>query len=237
MNIASHADKCLSFIRCDLNSPARAWFPNNATLAPTVTLSRQTGCDAAVVAGELAGLLQARDSADPCHWTVFDRNLVDRVLEEHKLPAEIAKFMPEDRVSAIQDAVEEMLGLHPSSRTLLQKTSETVLHLAELGHAIIIGRAANIITRRLQSVFHVRLVAPLEVRVERLMVRNHLDRKAAGEFVRKSDLARKRFLKDHFSADIDDSLQYDLVINTGRMPHREVAQVIAEAIVHWAAAQ
>ena len=145
--------------------------------------------------------------------------------------------MPEDRVSTIEDAVEELLGLHPPSKALLQQTSETIRHLAEVGHVILIGRAANMITSGMRNVFHARLVAPLEQRVELVMANKHLDHKAALEFIRKSDLGRRRYLKDHFHTDIDDNLQYDLVLNTARFRQHEVAQLIGEAIVHWTKAQ
>lgn len=233
MTIGSQVDKCLSFIKCDLNPEARQWLPHT-NFVPTVTLSRQTGCDVMAVARELAEFMQDQPTVEKCAWSIFDKNLVERVLEEHKLPKEIAKYMPEDRVSAIQDAVEEMLGLHPSSRTLLTKTNETIRHLAKLGHVILIGRAANIITRDMRSVFHVRLVAPLEQRIERIMAQNQLTHKDAREFVHKGDLGRMRYLKDHFHSDINDSLQYDLVINMARLPHREVAHLIGDAVIHWA---
>ena len=87
-------------------------------LRPAITLSRQTGSGARAIAGGTRRFLQSHDTV-PCPWTVFDKSLVEKVLEEHKLPKETARFMPEDRVSAIQDAVEELLGLHPSSRTLV----------------------------------------------------------------------------------------------------------------------
>ncbi len=236
MKIGTHVDKCLSYIDCDLNPPTRCWLPPPGH-SPSVTLSRQTGCDAAAVAGALAERLRTCAPAGQRHWTVYDRNLIARVLEEHKLPPEVAKFMPEDRVSAIQDAVEELLRLHPSGRTLQHQISETILHLAALGHAILIGRGANIITRKLPDVFHVRLVAPVEVRVAWIMARNLLDIKAAREVVRKGDLARERYLRDQFHVNIDDCLLYDLVINTAHLPHRAVACLIGDAVVHWAAAR
>jgi cytidylate kinase len=235
MKIGINADKCLSFIRCDLSPQAKRWHPH-VEMLPAVTLSRQTGCGARAIAAELVDFLQVHCPV-PGQWTVVDKSLVARILDEHKLPKEVAKFMPEDRVSAIQDGVEEMLGLHPSVRTLLQQASETIRRLAKLGNVILIGRAANIVTREMQNVFHVRLVAPLEKRVEWVMASNELDQKAASEFIRKSDLGRKRYLKDHFHADIDDSLHYDLVINTGRLPDREAAHLIGEALVRWARTQ
>ena len=229
----AHAEQCFSFIGCQLDPHAKR--PLVALkLRPAITLSRQTGSGARAIAGELAAFLQSRDTA-PCPWTVFDKSLVETVLEEHKLPKETARFMPEDRVSAIQDAVEELLGLHPSSRTLWQLTAETIQHLADLGHVILIGRASHIITRHMKNVFHVRLIAPLEQRVQRIMTHNQLDAKTAREFIRKKDLGRKRYLKDHFHADIDDNLLYDLVINTSRIPDHTAARLIGDAVLQWAA--
>ncbi|MEI6656587.1 MAG: cytidylate kinase-like family protein [Verrucomicrobiota bacterium] len=232
MKTGTHADKCLSFISCDMN-PQLTRRQAHTQLRHAVTLSRQTGVGATAIATELAGFLQAR-TPEPCPWKVFDKNLVEKVLEEHQLPKDVAKFMLEGRVSVIQDAVEEMLGLHPSSRTLHEQSSETIQHLAHLGHVILIGRGTNIITREMKNVFHVRLVAPLEKRVDHVMAHERLDRKAALEFIRKSDRGRQRYLQDHFHADINDSLQYDLVINTARFPQRKVAHLIGEAVLQWA---
>ncbi|MEI6674750.1 MAG: cytidylate kinase-like family protein [Verrucomicrobiota bacterium] len=232
MKTGIHADKCLSFISCDVNPELKRRLAHTK-LQPAVTISRQAGAGAKTIAAELAEFLQAR-TPEHCLWAVFDKNLVEKVLEEHKLPKEVAKFMLEGRVSVIQDAVEEMLGLHPSSRTLHEQTSETILHLAHLGHVILIGRGANIVTREMKNVFHVRLIAPLENRVEQVMAHEHLDHKAAQEFIHKSDRGRQRYLQDHFHADIDDSLQYDLVINTARFPQCKVAHLIGEAVMQWA---
>ncbi|MBN8459316.1 MAG: cytidylate kinase-like family protein [Verrucomicrobia bacterium] len=229
MNIGTHVDKCLSFIQCDLSAHGSHWLPD-PNVQPAISLSRQTGCGVKEVAETLVRILPERAPKDRAPWTVFDRNLVARVIEDHRLPPEVAKFMPEDRVSAVQDAIEEILGLHPSSRTLLQKTSETIRHLAELGHVILIGRGANIITRDLANTFHVRLIAPIDVRVGKIMERNGIDAKAARDVVHKGDLARNRYIKDHFHADIDDPLLYDLVINTARLSAAAVARVIAEAV-------
>jgi cytidylate kinase len=234
MKIGNHVDKYHTFIDTQLNPDTRQPFVA-PRLRPAVTLSRQTGSGGRAIAEELATFLQAR-SPSRCPWMVFDRNLTEKVLEEHKLPKEIAKFMPEDCVSSIQDAIEEILGLHPSSRTLVQQTSETLRHLAELGHVILVGRGSHVITRGMKNVFHIRLIAPLEQRVARIMTRNQLDETAARQFIRKQDLGRKRYLKNHFHTHIDDNLQYDLVINTASLPHRAVAQLIGEAILQWAEA-
>ena len=82
-----------------------------------VTISRQAGCGAVVVAEKLAHYLQEHSSGDACPWTVFDRNLMDKVLEDHNLPTRLAKFLPEDRVSQIEDILADMFEVHPPAET------------------------------------------------------------------------------------------------------------------------
>src|ERR1041385_6389925 len=103
---------------------------------PAVTISYQTGSGAHEIAALLAGALQKAESNGRVPWAVFDRELVEKALEEHKLPKALAKFMPEDRRSFIQDVLEELLGLRPPSWVMVPQIAETVLHLADAGHVI-----------------------------------------------------------------------------------------------------
>lgn len=234
MSTGAQVDRCFSFISCQLSSASPDGQHALSRPNPAITLSRQTGSGAMAIANELADFLQRRAPARRGAWTVFDKNLVEKVLEEHNLPKEIVKFMPEDRVSAIRDMMEELLGLHPSSWTLLHQTTETILHLAELGNVILVGRASCFITRQMKNVFHVRLIAPLEKRVESVMAWRRLSHADALEFIGKEELGRKRYLADNFKTTLDDNLQYDLVVNTARIPHVEAAHLIGEAVLHWA---
>jgi cytidylate kinase len=224
-------EKCLSYIDSQMQSPhgpAPAAGPGHV---PAVTISRQTGAGGTSVAHKLAELLQARQPGQTCPWTVFDRNLVEKVLEDHHLPNRLAQFMPEDRVSAIGDAVEELLGLHPPSSSLVHQMTETILQLAELGNVILVGRGANVITASLPHVFHVRLIGSLERRIERVQARHRISREAARKFIRKEDAGRRRYLLRYLGKAIDDPLLYHLIINTDWVPVDRAAELIAQAML------
>lgn len=194
-----------------------------------VTISRQAGCGAFLVAGRLAEILQARDARAAAPWTVFDRNLIEQVLKDHNLPVRFAKFLPEDRVSEIQDAMDELFGLHPSTWTVVEQTAETILRLMQLGNVILIGRGAHLITARLPGAFHVRLVAPLAERIEHAHRFYNMTPTEARDFVDREDKGRRRYLKKYFAADGEDPLHYHLVINTGLVSYEAAAALIAEA--------
>ena len=228
----AHLERCQTFINAHLQSagkpPAAA---NGGVPRRAVTISRQTGSGAHSVAEKLAALLQAQTPKDACPWTVFDRNLVEKVLEDHHLPRHLAGFMPEDRVSQIKDTIDELFGLHPPSETLARQTSDTILRLADLGNVILIGRGANVLTRKLAYVFHVRLVGSLEKRVQYIRELHQLSKEVALERIRQEDLGRQRYLKRYFNTNIDDPLLYHLVINTDLVAHKEAAQIIAAAVL------
>ncbi|MEI6349703.1 MAG: cytidylate kinase-like family protein [Verrucomicrobiota bacterium] len=229
-------DPCRAYIAAQ----GRSGIPQRKKLRPVITISREAGAGGVTIAGLIAKLLNQeveREEAPP--WTVFDRNLVERVIEDHDLPKTLQRFMPEDVKPDIKDAVEELLGLHPSSWTLVQHTTQTILNLARLGNVILVGRGANIITARFPHAVHVRLVAPKEARVREMESLHGMDHGAALEFVGKTDRARRRYVQRYFDTAIDDPLNYSLILNTGRIDFQTAAHLVVEAVrertlVAWA---
>jgi len=195
-----------------------------------VTLSRQTGCGALGIAELLREQLQARTPAGTPPWTIFDQNLLTQMLSDHHLPQRLAKFVPENHVSWITDTMEELFGLHPSAEVLVRKTAETILHLAQLGNVIIVGRGGNIITASLPHVLHVRLVGSVERRVERLCEEFKQTRESALAFLRKEEEGRRRYLKTYYHADIENPLLYHVTLNTDNFTPSGAAKLIATAL-------
>ncbi len=226
-------ERCSAFINCQIRPADRpVAYAREIPQLPAVTISRQAGCGAQVVAEKLAARLQSRSPKNSPPWTVFDRNLMEKVLEDHHLPARIAKFLPEDRMTLVQDSMEELFGLRPGSWTVVHQTAETILQLAELGGVILIGRGGNVITAKLPNVFHVRLVAPLEKRIEHAHEFYNMTMKAARAFCLREDRGRRRYLKKYFVADVDDPLLQHLTLNTGLVSYDEAADIIANAVAN-----
>ena len=195
---------------------------------PAITLSFQTGAGAHQVARHLAAVLQRDEPGGSPAWTVFDRQLVEKVLEDHHLPRALAKHMPEEHRSYIQDVMDELVGLRPPSWVIVPKIAETVLHLVEAGHVVLVGRGAAFITARMPNVFHVRLVSSLPRRIERMQQLENLPKKEAAKLIARSDRGSGGYVRAHFHARVGDDLQYHLVLNTDRIPLNEAAELIAD---------
>ncbi len=219
-------EKCVSFIEYG----SRGKIAGEAVCPPAITISRLTGAGGYAVASALVDYFQSTVPSRQ-RWTVFDQNLVEKVLEEHRLSKQVAKYMEEGHVSMVRDSIEEWMGLHPSSWTMVQKTNATILRLAQMGHVILIGRGAMVITSKLKNVFHVRLVGSLENRIEYGQRFYGLDRKKALDFIKKRDEARKRYLKDNFDVDPDNPLLYHIIINTDLVSYDQAASLIGDEVI------
>jgi len=221
----------LAGCRAYLESQGHQTVRHDKNAFPVVTISREAGAGGVTVGELTAALLnQAPTEQHGPPWTVFDKNLVERVIEDHQLPKTLKRYFPEDVLSGVTSAVEEILGLHPSGWTLAEHTTETIFHLAHLGNVILVGRGGALITAKFKSAVHVRLVAPLEERIEHLAAFYHLTHDEAATYAKKADLGRRRYVKRYFGAAIEDPLNYSLTINTGRLDNRATAQIIAEAV-------
>jgi cytidylate kinase len=198
---------------------------------PFVTLSRQAGAGAETVAHLLAEKLNADLTAGAQPWTVFDKNLITKVLEDADLPQEIAKLVLEDKDTTVQAILGEVLGLHPSMWTIFHHTSDTILKLARIGRCIIVGRGSEIITAKLKSGIHIRLVAPESTRLAHLEKHFHLDAKAAAKYLHEHDEGRRRYVKSNFQSDIDDPTLYHATLNTGLLSFDRTADLVARLVM------
>ena len=225
-NIGS--DKCESYIERHFGLKGKET-PEQPE-KPAITISRAEGAGGLTVSSELADHLKART---PTHeeWTIFDQNLVVKVIEDYNLKRRVGDFMKEGHKGTVTDAIEEFLGLHPSTWTLVQRTNATILRLAQLGNVILVGRGGNIVTSDMETVFHVRLVGSLEKRVEQAQKVFGYDKKTATNYIKKKDAGRKRYIKDNFDKDIDDPLLYHLVINTDLVKYEEAARLIGDEVI------
>lgn len=200
-------------------------------LYPCITISRQTGAGSKPVCEKLIQIMDEYSEFEGVKWAFFDRNLIEKVLEDLHLPGQISSFMQEGKYKHLNAAVNELLGLKPAEWTIIHKTTDIILQLARMGNVVIVGRGANIITAKLKNTFHIRLIASLEKRVEHIKDLMGFTEKEALNYIRQEDENRKKYLKSYFHVDVDDPLLYNMTVNTDLLTHKGTAYLIAEAVV------
>jgi hypothetical protein len=195
---------------------------------PCITISRETGAGSDMVSEHLIEFFKEKIKNKNVNWSIFDRNLIEKVMEDHNLPGTLNDYFSEEKKSKFTSMIDELFGVHPPLWTILQKTSSTILNLAQLGYVVIVGRGGNIITSKLKNCIHVRLVGNLEDRIAHVENHYNIGRKESIEFIKKEDLNRKNYILTNFKKQIDDPALYHLIINTSLVPYAETAKLIGD---------
>lgn len=194
---------------------------------PCLTISRQSGIDTHLICKKLVESFTSYYSTE---WAYFDKDLIRKVISDHDLPPRVQKYLSEEKVSAISQMLNELLGIHPPILKLIHKMANTVLNLAQYGYIILIGRGSNVITSELKNSYHIRLVAPLEIRIHNLQKSKDITKEWAKKILLREDENRRDFLSRTFRKDIDDPLLYNNIINISRFTCDELVGTIAEVV-------
>ncbi len=105
-----------------------------------------------------------------------------------------------------------------------------IKELASNQSIVIRGRGSQFILMDYPGAFHVLVVAPLEIRVKSIMENLNLDGEAADKEIARSDSSHCEFIRRYFQAELEDPVNYDLVINTGHLDFETAASIIVNAL-------
>jgi len=201
-------------------------------LLPSIAITRQTGSRAVTIANKLLERLNARSKPDSSkRWRLYEKDLVNYVLRQHGLSESLAKYYPENSTPYVEDALEDIVGLHPSAYTINERCHRAIVDLCQEGHAIIIGRACNFLARDLANTLRIRFVGTPEVRTRHIIKVLNLDQRHAEEHIRNEDTLRKRYARMNFNhSDVDNPQRYDLVFNTDHLPDETIIDLIEIAL-------
>lgn len=207
---------------------------------PVITISRQFAAAGQVVGRALAERFGAE---------LLDRELVAAVAERAGIPEAEAEGYDErlpglwQRIAtalaagspdpAIPPLPADMLPATAVHERLARLTRTVIEEAAERGDAVIVGRGGAFILGRRPNVIHVQLHAPLDARVRFLMTRveeippdTRPDEASLRELCRTIDARRAEYIRRLYSADWLDAAHYDLSIDTSRVDHGTVTDLI-----------
>jgi cytidylate kinase len=102
-----------------------------------------------------------------------------------------------------------------------------LIHAAyEKSNVVVLGHGGQVVLHEKPGVLHVRLVAPLGMRIRRHQIRAGVTAEVAREQVLERDRSSADFVKRYFGVDAADPTLYDLIINTGKVPLKVAADLI-----------
>jgi shikimate kinase len=112
----------------------------------------------------------------------------------------------------------------------LDALKSVIQDIALEGNIVIHGRGSQFILRNNPSALHVLVVAPLPLRVKRVMEKLQINEEEALKQIEEFSKTRREFIKRFFKKDMMDIVHYDLVVNTERLAYETAAQIIIKSL-------
>ncbi len=106
-----------------------------------------------------------------------------------------------------------------------------ILNRALKGKVVIMGRGGNFLLKDIPSALRVRIFAPLDKRIERIMMRESVDGKTANWLAKKTDNERAGFIRSVYGKDWDDPAEYDMVLDSGVKTEDEIISTIKNVLL------
>jgi cytidylate kinase len=177
-----------------------------------ITISRQMGSLGTEIAQAVASKL---------NYASIDKEKIGQTLAEYGLPlAALEQF--DEKKPPFWDSWQVQ------RRKFLLFLQSVIYDFAAKGNTVIVGRGGQVLLKNLPGILHVRIIAPFDIRVKRMMEREKGEESLAREILRRSDSDSAGFLHSFFDADWNDQNLYDLVINTQKLSESTAANWIVE---------
>ncbi len=185
-----------------------------------ITISRQIGAGETTIAPAVAERLG---------WECIDNKLLDREVEETGITLPYGVHYDEHAPGLLES------WQHPhEAEKYFHALKRIMEEYAQKGNVVIVGRGGNFILKDADAL-HVRLVADMPFRIQRVMEVRWVNEGPAKEIIRQNDHDRAAFHRRYFKADWNDPLNYHLVLNTSRLSIPGVIEtLVAAAQARWA---
>ena len=195
---------------------------------PFITIAQQAGAEAFSLPQRLAELLNARDPR-ASHWACWDKELIEKVSADSRIPADLIESLETSGHSWIDDLLAGVFK-RADDLAVFHRVKRAVRDLAARGQVILIGHGSIYMTRDLPGGVHVRLIAPLKLRIKSVSARFQLSPADGAKHIRRLDRQRRAFFR-RFWPDVPLTAEiFTAVLNSARLEEECLAQVIATMI-------
>jgi cytidylate kinase len=199
------------------------------SLGPVLTISRECGCDGTSLAQQLAARLNEYylPIGAQFNWKVISKEILENAAKELETHADNIKFVfQSEQRSLVDDFMQSVTVKDYQSEWKIKKTIKNVIRdFASDGYSIILGRGGAQITRDINNALHIKLVAPLNWRIERFMLKHDISKAAAIKKVKEIDSNREKLIQMLYIG-CSQEMCYDVTFNLERFPQSQLVSDI-----------
>lgn len=207
------------------------------TSGPVITISRECGCSAKRIATKLSKILTGysyiSDTKTNVEWKWVSKEIIEQAAIELELePGKVKNvFLGEAKTSLheVTSAFSTEKMYDADDQMVIDAVKNIVFRIAEEGHYIIVGRAASVIARDIPGNINIKLQAPLEWRVNRIMQISNMTYADAQAYVLEIDRQRELFV-EHIAGRKLNNSDFDMIFNYASMLDDHIVDAIISVL-------
>ncbi len=199
---------------------------------PVITLSREYGCPAKIIAGRLAEELTRKMfvKGKEAKWKFVTKEIMAESAKALEVDPDKIKYVFEYEQKGTLDAIisAQFNKYYKSERKIMNTVAKVIRNMAYEGNVIIVGRGGVAITHDIPKSLHVNLEAPMEWRTMRISETYKITPEEAKKTAVDIDRKRREF-REYFQGKGTDYTRFDLTINSMSFTIEEIVHMILKA--------
>lgn len=215
-----------------LNNRAQDEYGKMSEPGPVITLAREYGCPAKVVARQLAEDLTRKMQVKgiPVSWRFITKEIIAESARELEVDSSKIKYVFDYEQKSVMDEIlsAQLTKYYKSDRKIRDTIAKVIRNIACEGNVIIVGRGGVSIVHDISKSLHIMLNAPIEWRSLRISEKFDMTQEAARLECIDYDKKRQLF-RDYFQGKNTDYTQFDLSINCMTLSVDEIVKIIIKA--------
>ncbi|WP_423126800.1 AAA family ATPase [Gaoshiqia sp. Z1-71] len=221
-----------NYIEGILNSPLKNKIPG-----PVIMISRECGCSAKRIATKLSKILTGysfhSETKTDVPWKWVSKEIIEAAAIELQMdPLKIKNvFLSETKlnIEEVSSAFSTEKVYDSEDQKVIDTVRKVILRLSEEGNMIIVGRAAGVIAKDISRKLSIKLQAPLEWRINRIMQISNLSHADAQEYVLQIDRQRELFREHVAGRKLNDN-DFDIIFNYSTLQDDHIVDAIMNVI-------
>lgn len=214
------------------NKPVKSTFPG-----PVIMISRECGCSAKRIATKLSKILTGysfhSETKTDVEWKWVSKEIIEAAANELNMDTAKVRnvFLGEAKVSLeeVSSAFSTEKVYDAEDQQVIETVRKVIHRLAEEGNYIIVGRAAGVIAQDVSRKLSIKLMAPLDWRINRIMQISNLSHADAQQYVLQIDKERELFV-EHVAGRKLNNNDYDIIFNYSTLQDDHIVDAIVNVI-------
>ncbi|GAB1453110.1 cytidylate kinase-like family protein [Draconibacterium sp.] len=204
---------------------------------PIVTISRQAGCSAQRLAIKLSKILTGysymSETKTDAEWEWVDKKVFAKAVKNMIGDIENGKYDDKEEaismLNEVSKAFSEETVYDILDEKLIQILKGIICRLAFEGRKIIVGRSAGVILKEVPNKLNIRLEAPTEWRINRIMQINDCSQAEAAAYINEMDKKRDSFIEKIIGRKAENN-DFDVIFNYASLEDDEIVDAIVNIL-------